>query len=104
MLYYPVEQLDVIDINEQVVKASDYFIPWNNDVLKDPRTNLIIQDGRAHLNLTRETYDVIISEPSNPWMAGLASLFTKDFFDLAHDRLEQGGIFVQFIHTHTHAS
>ncbi|MBW1764149.1 MAG: tetratricopeptide repeat protein, partial [Deltaproteobacteria bacterium] len=100
VLCYPVDKLDVVDINEQVVKASDFFGPWNNNVLTNPRTNLIIQDGRAHLNLTREKYDVIISEPSNPWMAGLAALFTLDFFELAGDRLNEGGIFVQFIHSY----
>ncbi|MEE9370220.1 MAG: fused MFS/spermidine synthase, partial [Sedimentisphaerales bacterium] len=100
VLYYPVEQLDVIDINRQVVTASDFFLPWNNNVLSNPRTNLIIQDGRAHLQLTRQKYDVIISEPSNPWMAGLAALFTRDFFDLAKDRLNDDGIFVQFIHSY----
>jgi spermidine synthase len=100
VLNYPVEQLDVIDINEQVVEASDFFVPWNNNVLKDPRTNMILQDGRAHLNLTKNRYDVIISEPSNPWMAGLAALFTKDFFDLASKRLNDDGIFVQFIHSY----
>jgi len=100
VLCYPVDKLDVVDINEQVVRASDLFRPWNNDVLDDPRTNLIIQDGRAHLNLTREKYDVIISEPSNPWMAGLAALFTLDFFELARDRLNEDGMFVQFIHSY----
>lgn len=100
VLHYPIEQLDVIDISRQVVKASEFFEPWNNNVLSDPRTNLIIQDGRAHLQLTRQKYDVIISEPSNPWMAGLAALFTRDFFELAEDRLNQDGIFVQFIHSY----
>lgn len=100
VLYYPVERLDIVDINEQVVKASDFFIPWNHNVLSDPRTNLIIQDGRAHLNLTVRKYDVIISEPSNPWMAGLASLFTRDFFALAKDRLNDDGLFVQFMHSY----
>jgi len=100
VLYYPVEQLDVIDINRQVVTASDFFLPWNNNVLSNPRANLIIQDGRAHLQLTRQRYDVIISEPSNPWMAGLATLFTRDFFALAEDRLNKDGIFVQFIHSY----
>ncbi|MHC4418805.1 MAG: spermidine synthase, partial [Planctomycetota bacterium] len=69
-------------------------------VLSDPRTNLIIQDARAHLQLTKQKYDVVISEPSNPWMAGLATLFTRDFFELAEDRLNQNGIFVQFIHSY----
>ena len=100
VLHYPIDQLDVIDINDQVVKASDFFIPWNKDVLSDPRTNLIVQDGRAHLNLTKEKYDVIISEPSNPWMAGLAALFTEDFFSIAKDRLNEDGIYLQFIHAY----
>ncbi len=99
-LYYPIKQLDVIDINPQVVAASDFFLPWNNNVLSNPKTNLIIQDGRAHLQLTRKKYDVIISEPSNPWMAGLATLFTTDFFSLARDRLNEDGIFVQFCHSY----
>ncbi|MHC4160053.1 MAG: tetratricopeptide repeat protein, partial [Planctomycetota bacterium] len=98
VLHYPVERLDVIDISQQVVEASDFFLPWNNNVLSNPTTNLIIQDGRAHLQLTRQKYDVIISEPSNPWMAGLATLFTRDFFALAEDRLNEGGIFVQWVH------
>ena len=100
VLYYPVEQLDVLDINQQVVAASDFFIPWNNHVLSNPKTNLIIQDARAHLQLTGQKYDVIISEPSNPWMAGLATLFTRDFFALVEDRLNEGGIFCQWLHVY----
>ena len=100
VLCYPVDQVDVLEINKQVVEASNFFEPWNNNVLGDSRTRLIIQDARAHLQLTRETYDVIISEPSNPWMAGLAALFTCDFFQLAYDRLENEGIYVQFFHSY----
>ena len=100
VLLYPVEQIDIVDINEQVVKASEFFAPWNGGVLSNPRTNLIIQDARAHLNLTERSYDVIISEPSNPWMAGLATLFTEDFFEIVKDRLNEGGIFAQFMHSY----
>jgi spermidine synthase len=100
VLYYPIDRLDVIEISSEVVEASDFFLPWNSRVLADPRTHLIIQDGRAHLTLTDRTYDVIISEPSNPWMAGLATLFTRDFFSTAYDRLNESGIFVQFIHSY----
>jgi spermidine synthase len=96
-LYYPIERLDVIEISDQVVSASDFFTPWNNNVLSNPKTELIIQDGRAHLQLTNRKYDVIISEPSNPWMAGLASLFTREFFTLVRDRLNADGIFVQWV-------
>ncbi len=100
ILHYPIEKLDVVDINKQVVQASNLFIPWNNNVLDDSRTELIIQDGRAHLELTVRKYDVISSEPSNPWMAGLASLFTKEFFSLVKDRLNNDGIFVQMFHAY----
>ena len=100
VLHYPVEQLDVIDISRQVVTASDFFLQWNNNLLSNPKTNLIIQDGRAHLQLTRKKYDVIISEPSNPWMAGLATLFTSDFFALVENRLNDNGIFVQWLHSY----
>jgi spermidine synthase len=100
VLHYPVEKLDVLDINSQVVEASGFFTPWNNDLMSDPRTELIIQDGRAHLELTNRSYDVIISEPSNPWMAGLATLFTYEFFELVKDRLHEGGIFCQWIHAY----
>jgi len=100
ILHYPIERLDVIEISKQVVEASEFFRPWNNNVLSDRRTNLIIQDGRAHLALTRTKYDVIISEPSNPWMAGLATLFTREFFALARDRLNDEGVFLQFFHAY----
>lgn len=100
VLHYPVERLDIVEISKKVVEASDLFIPWNNNVLADSRTRLIIQDGRAHLNLTERKYNVIISEPSNPWMAGLAALFTYDFFKLVRERLHDDGTFVQWIHSY----
>jgi spermidine synthase len=87
-----------LEINEQVIAASDYFKPWNNDVLANAKTELIVQDGRAHLNLTDNKYDVIISEPSNPWMAGLSALFTEEFFELTKSRLQKDGLFTQWLH------
>ena len=98
VLHYPVRQLDILEINEQSVDASRFFKPWNNNVLESPKTRLILQDGLAHLQFTRKRYDVIISEPSNPWMAGMASLFTRDFFQLARERLTAGGIYAQWFH------
>ncbi len=100
VLHYPVRKLDVLDINSNVVEACKFFTPWNNNLLNDPRTELIIQDGRAHLGLTKRSYDVVISEPSNPWMAGLATLFTHEFFGMVRDRLNDGGIFCQWIHAY----
>jgi len=101
VLLYPVKRLDVLEISEQVVEACElFFAPWNNACLSDPRTRLVVQDGRNHLALTQEKYDVIISEPSNPWMAGLANLYTLEFFQVVKGRLRERGIFAQWIHTY----
>ena len=97
ILNYPVKRLDIVEINEQVVEASRFFLAQNNNVLEDPRTRLIIQDARAHLALTDRKYDLVTSEPSNPWMSGIAALYTRDFFEIAASRLNPGGFFVQWI-------
>lgn len=99
-LTHPLERADVLEISPQVVEASRYFDAENHRALDDPRTRLIVGDGRTHLMYTREQYDVIVSEPSNPWMAGIASLFTKEFFEAAKARLTPGGILCQWAHTY----
>jgi len=93
VLTYPVERLDVMEISRAVVEASRYFDKWNNRPLEDPRTRLILGDGRLHLALTGEKYDVIISEPSNPWLVGESALFTREFYETVRDRLKPGGVF-----------
>jgi spermidine synthase len=99
-LTHPIERADVLEISPQVVEASEQFASENHHALRDPRTRLILGDGRTHLQLTREQYDVIVSEPSNPWMAGIASLFTREFFETARDRLAPEGILCQWAHTY----
>jgi spermidine synthase len=100
VLHYPVDRLDIVEINRQAVAASDLFRAYNNDVLQDPRTHLIVQDGRAHLQLTNRTYDIIISAPSNLWMAGMASLYSVDLYATVRSRLDSNEIFVQFFHSY----
>ncbi len=91
-LRHPIASADVVEISPEVVEASSFFAADNGRALEDPRTHLIVGDGRSHLQLTSRRYDVIISEPSNPWMAGVASLFTREFFEAARSRLAPGGI------------
>jgi spermidine synthase len=95
-LRHPIERADVIEISPEVVEASRFFDRENHNALADPRTNLIIGDGRSHLLLSKRTYDVIISEPSNPWIAGVASLFTREFFLGVRDRLAPNGVVCQW--------
>lgn len=100
ILHYPVKQLDILEISPEVVRACEFFTPWNNNVLSDPRARVIIQDARTHLTLTDQMYDVIMSEPSNPWMAGVANLFTVEYYQKVRQHLNPGGIFVQWFHTY----
>src|SRR5688500_876312 len=99
-LTHPLDQATVLEISREVVDASKYFEAENHAALADPRTQLIVGDGRTHLMLGKQQYDVIVSEPSNPWMAGIASLFTREFFEGARDRLTPGGVLCQWAHTY----
>jgi spermidine synthase len=99
-LTHPIARADVIEISPEVVKASDFFKKENRNALADPRTNLIIGDGRSHLALSDRMYDVIISEPSNPWIAGVSSLFTTEFFASARARLAPGGVICQWVNAY----
>ena len=99
-LTHPLESATVLEISREVVEASQYFRAENHDALNDSRTHLIVGDGRTHLMLGQQQYDVIVSEPSNPWMAGIASLFTREFFEGARDRLAPGGVLCQWAHTY----
>jgi spermidine synthase len=99
-LRHGVTQADVVEISPEVVEAAALFERDNGGALRDPRARLILADGRTHLQLSAARYDAIISEPSNPWMAGVASLFTEEFFRTARARLAPGGIICQWAHTY----
>ncbi len=99
-LTHGLSQALVLEISPEVVTASQFFNEENHRALENARTRLIVGDGRTHLTLGREQYDVIVSEPSNPWMAGIASLFTREFFEAARARLAPGGVLCQWAHTY----
>ena len=99
-LVHPISRADIVEISPEVVEASRYFADVNLHALDDPRTHLILGDGRSHLQLSSRKYDVIISEPSNPWVAGEAALFTQEFLRTVRDRLAPGGIIAQWAHTY----
>ncbi len=92
-----VERIDCVEIEPAVVRAAEHLEPLHRGVLADPRLRLIVDDARNFLLTTRELYDVIISEPSNPWIAGVATLFTDEYYAGIRARLNPGGIFVQWV-------
>lgn len=89
---HPVGRLDCAEISSSVVRACELFSPYNHDVLSDPRVNVLVVDGRNHLALSGKRYDVIVSEPSNPWIIGVADLFTLEFFELCREALTERGV------------
>ena len=97
-LTYPVQRLDVVELSREVVQASHLFDGVNGKPLDDKRTHLILNDGRNHLALSNRRYDAILSEPSNPWISGMNSLFTREFFRIARGRLNPGGVLAQWFH------
>lgn len=87
------ERIDCVEISEEVIQAAEYFRPYTNNVIgKAPRVNIIRADGRNHLLLTDRTYNLIVSQPSNPWITGEANLFTREFFHLCRNRLADDGV------------
>jgi spermidine synthase len=97
VLTHAVESVDAFEIEPAVVEASRHFEPENGKPLEDPRVRLVLGDARTELE-RRGPYDLIISEPSNPWITGVANLFTADFFALAASRLAPEGILCQWFH------
>lgn len=97
---HPLERLACAEIAPEMLEAARLFDAWNHRVLDDPRVEVILGDARNHLWLTDARYDVIISEPSNPWIAGVADLFTIEFFRLCRERLADGGVACIWLETY----
>jgi spermidine synthase len=98
VLGHPVESLTIAENCEPVIEASKYFEKWNRKALEDPRTRLRREDARTVLKLSDKKYDIIINEPSNPWVVGVGSVFSKEFYELCASRLKDGGINAQWFH------
>ncbi len=92
-----VEHLRVLELEEAMVEASRFFWEVNRQPWTDPRLELILTDARTFLEVDPERYDVIISEPSNPWITGVSNLFTVEHFRAVAERLAPGGVFCQWL-------
>ena len=99
--YNEVERIDCIEIEPAVLHAASFLTPLNRDVLRDQRLHMIVDDARNYLFTTHEKYDLIISEPSNPWIAGIATLFTHEYYAQIREHLAQGGLLVQWVQTYS---
>lgn len=100
-LFDSVDTIDVIELEPAVVQAAELFSDQNFAILDNPEVAIHIDDARSFLEVRRGSYDVVISEPSNPWIAGVASLFSAEFMTLVEDRLAPQGVFCQWLQTYS---
>ena len=92
------ERLVTIEIEPEMLRASRMFYPANRRVFDDPRSTFAIDDARSYFASQGETFDLILSEPSNPWVAGVSGLFTTEFYAHVARFLTPGGVFGQWLH------
>jgi predicted membrane-bound spermidine synthase len=92
-----VERVDTIEIEPMVVEASKIFRPRVEAAYTDPRSHLYIDDAKAYFAVHKKKYDMIVSEPSNPWVGGVSSLFTDEFYQAVTRHLNADGILVQWV-------
>ena len=105
VLKFPVERVDVMELERSIPEASKFFEDVNglDYVLQDfpyiemDRLTIVNDDGRNYLASTDQQYDVIVSEPSNPWITGVSDLFTTDHWRITKQRLREGGIYCQWV-------
>jgi spermidine synthase len=91
------DRVRVVELEPAVLELAPFFRSVNQDVLSRPNVRAIADDARSALQLTDDHFDVIVSEPSNPWVAGVATLYTPDFYRIVRGRLTDGGVFCQWV-------
>jgi spermidine synthase len=92
----PIASLEVVELEPAVYRASHFFDAVNHRPLENPKVAARIGDGRNFLGQRTDRFDVIISEPSNPWITGVSNLFTREYFQAIKARLADDGIFCQW--------
>ncbi len=91
------DHVEVVELEPRIVHVARVCAPINADVLNNPKVHITFGDAREVLLTSRNRYDIIFSEPSNPYRAGVASLFTRDYYAAAADRLNPDGLFLQWV-------
>ncbi len=96
---YPgIERIVIAEIEPLITQESaSYFTEVNNDLLSDPRVEVIHDDARHFLLTTDESFDLITSDPIHPWMKGAAALYSVEYFDLVQSHLNPGGVITQWV-------
>ena len=92
-----IASVNVVEISPQMAEAARIFAAHNDRVFENPRFHLFLEDAKSFLKISDQNYDIIVSEPSNPWMAGVAAVFSVEFYKSCAERLAEGGVMVQWV-------
>jgi hypothetical protein len=95
-----VRRMETVEIEPAMYQGARRFEGRVWRAYHDPRSVVVFDDARTYFSAGQKQYDVLISEPSNPWVSGVASLFTDEFYGFARRHIKPGGIFVQWIQTY----
>ena len=95
-----VRDFDCVEIEEEMMNLARGFYPWNARGYDDPRIHIFIDDAQTFFLTNRRKYDLMISVPSNPWVSGVASLFSHEFYAKMRRYMKLGGLWVQWIQTY----
>lgn len=91
------KQVDTIEIERAMVEGARIFGDRVDRAYSDQRSNIVIDDAKSFLSSQQKKYDIIISEPSNPWISGVGALFSKEFYEFVPQFLSEDGIFLQWL-------
>ena len=91
------QRVDTIEIEPAVIEGARLFGDYSARAFSDPRSHIEIDDAKAYFSLNNKKYDLIISEPSNPWVSGVANLFSQEFYRQIKKHLSSGGVLTQWL-------
>ncbi len=97
LAYDDIGKMDIIEISETLIQNAHYFDRYNGGVSVHPKVKFHQMDAFRFLGGTENKYDLVISEPSNPWVAGVENLYTIEFYEIAKKKLNEDGLYVQWL-------
>lgn len=92
-----VESVDTIEIEERIVEGARNFGTFVERAYSDARSRIYIEDAKTFFSSHKRKYDIIVSEPSNPWVSGVGGLFSEEFYSQIKRSLSDRGLFVQWV-------
>jgi spermidine synthase len=94
---FPHTNVTACEIEPAIVEATKFFVPYNHAPLDNPSVSVVLDDGRSYMQSSPRRFDLVLSEPSNPWIVGASNLFTRNFYLSVANHLQRGGVFAQWL-------